>query len=63
MMYQSIKVSYPKSHGNAPKVASRPSAPNVSSRQSVPKVASRQSAPKKRVVVATRKNNTSYAKR
>ena len=26
-MYQSIKVSYPKSHGNAPKVAPRPSAP------------------------------------
>lgn len=27
MMYQSIKVSYPKSHGNAPKVTSRPSSP------------------------------------
>ena len=56
MMYQSIKVSYPKSHGNAP---------NVSSRQSATKVSSRPSSPKKRVVVSSKskKNNTSYAKR
>ena len=47
MMYQSIKVSYPKSHGNAPKVASRPSAPKK----------------RVVVSTKSNKNNTSYAKR
>jgi len=54
MMYQSISVSYPKSHGNGPKrlsdVVKRPSGPNkrvVSFKQ----------------VVKNSKGNTTYAKR